>query len=267
MAYPGAPGGYPGGQGGGYPGQQPGGYPGGAGGYPGAAPGGYPGGHPGSAPPGGHPGGYAGGHPGSAPPGGHPGGYTGGHPGSAPPGGHPGGYPGGYPGVSPEIQGWFQAVDSDRSGKISALELQAALVNGQGRTFSDTACALMIGMFDRDKSGTIDMMEFQQLFGYINQWLSAFKGFDRDNSGFIDESELTQAFMQMGYRFSPDFVKFLVAKSDPATKNKVSVDQFIVICVQIQRFTEAFKTRDTEMRGVINIGYEDFMTIALSASV
>ncbi|XP_059475822.1 peflin [Neocloeon triangulifer] len=259
MAYPGgAPGGYPGGYGGGYPGQQP---PGG--GYPGQQPGGYPGQHPGS----------AGGYPGSAPP---PGGYPGapgGYPGSAPPGG-PGGYPGGagypgggYPGVSPEIQGWFQAVDVDRSGKISAKELQAALVNGQGKTFSDTACSLMIGMFDKDQSGTIDMMEFQQLYNYINQWLSAFKSYDRDGSGSIDENELTQAFQQMGYRFSPNFVKFVVAKSDPATKSKITVDQFIVICVQVQRFTEAFKGRDQEMKGVITIGYEDFLTISLGSSV
>lgn len=47
-------------------------------------------------------------------------------------------------------------------------------------------------MFDKDKSGTIDLMEFQQLYTYINQWLSAFKAYDRDQSGSIDESELTQ---------------------------------------------------------------------------
>jgi len=112
-------------------------------------------------------------------------------------------------------------------------------------------------MFDKDLSGTIDIFEFQQLYTYINQWLSAFKGYDRDGSGFIDEGELTQgiiyifnlplkkvadvylilAFQQMGYRFTPAFVKFLVSKSDPVTKNKISVDQFILICVQVQRFT------------------------------
>lgn len=47
--------------------------------------------------------------------------------------------------VSPEVEQWFAAVDRDRSGKISAVELKAALANGQGGTFSDTACKLMIG--------------------------------------------------------------------------------------------------------------------------
>lgn len=117
-----------GGYGGGYPGQQQGGggYPGQGGGYPGQQQGG---GYPGQQP--------AGGYQGQSRPGS-------GYPGAG--GGHPGGYPGGYPGVSPEIQGWFNAVDVDKSGKISAKELQAALVNGQGKSFSDTACSLMIGM-------------------------------------------------------------------------------------------------------------------------
>jgi peflin len=72
--------------------------------------------------------------------------------------------------------------------------------------------------------------------------------------------------MQMGFRFSPDFIKFLVFKSDPTTHKDVSVDQFIVLCVQIQRFTEAFRARDTEQKGVITIGFEDFLNVALSSS-
>uniref|UniRef100_A0A336KUM0 CSON015227 protein n=1 Tax=Culicoides sonorensis TaxID=179676 RepID=A0A336KUM0_CULSO len=181
-----------------------------------------------------------------------------------------GGYPGGPApppaGVSAETQRMFDMVDKDRSGKINAAELKAALINGRGENFSDTACSLMIGMFDMDKSGTIDVMEFEKLFAYINQWLAVFKTYDRDQSGHIDEGELFQALTQMGFRFTPEFVKFLVAKCDPAKRNEVSVDQFIVLCVQIQRFTDAFRVRDTEQKGVITIGFEDFLTVALSVS-
>jgi len=169
-------------------------------------------------------------------------------------------------GINPETQRMFDMVDRDRSGKISAKELQAALINGKGENFSDNACAIMIGMFDVDQSGTIDVYEFEKLFGYMNQWLSCFKTYDRDNSGHIDEQELFQALTQMGFRFSPDFIKFLVAKCDPTTKQEVSVDQFIVLCVKIQRFTDAFRMRDTEQQGVITISFEEFLSIALSAS-
>jgi len=45
------------------------------------------------------------------------------------------------------------------------------------------------------------------------------------------------ALQQMGFRFSPEFVKFLTSKSDLQNHKHMSVDQFIVVCVQIQRFT------------------------------
>lgn len=47
--------------------------------------------------------------------------------------------------INPDVQRWFSTVDKDGSGEISATELQSVLANGQGGTFSDTACKLMIG--------------------------------------------------------------------------------------------------------------------------
>ncbi|KAG5888271.1 hypothetical protein JTB14_025191 [Gonioctena quinquepunctata] len=170
------------------------------------------------------------------------------------------------PTISPDVQAWFVAVDKDRSGHISWEELQTALINGQGERFSPTACKLMISMFDTDKTGTVGLNEFQLLYNYINQWLGVFKNFDRDQSGSIEEQELGQAFQQMGFRFSQDFVKFLIAKSDLKNHLIMSVDQFIVVCIQIQRFTEAFRERDKELKGEITLAFEDFLSIALNCS-
>merc|ERR1711963_535350 len=156
----------------GYPTQ--GGYP--QGGYPGAprAQGGYPG----APPP------AQGGYPGAPPP------PQGGYPGAPPP--NQGGYPGAQPAVAPQIQQWFNAVDQDRSGQITAQELQKALVNGNWSNFSEEACRLMIDIYDNDRTGTIDIREFQQLFQSINQWKGTFEGFDRDRSGKIEQNELEQ---------------------------------------------------------------------------
>ncbi|XP_063972924.1 peflin isoform X2 [Diachasmimorpha longicaudata] len=169
--------------------------------------------------------------------------------------------------IAPEVQQWFKAVDRDGSGKISALELRSALANGQGGSFSDTACKLMIGMFDKEKTGLINLEEFQALYNYINAWLGVFKGFDHDASGSIQETELSAAFTQMGYRFGPDFIKYLIQKSDFNHTESITVDQFIVLCVQIQKFTEAFRVRDTQQTGEITIGFEDFLSVALSCSI
>ncbi|XP_060800408.1 peflin isoform X2 [Amyelois transitella] len=169
-------------------------------------------------------------------------------------------------GISPQVHQWFRAVDKDQSGFITSNELKIALVNAQGQSFSDTACNLMIGMFDKDRSGTINLDEFDKLYTYINQWLAVFKTYDVDQSGHIDEQELSKALSQMGFRFTPDFINFLSKRSDPRD-GKISVDQFIVLCVQIQRFTEAFRVRDTQQNGTVTIGFEDFLNIALSCSI
>lgn len=47
-------------------------------------------------------------------------------------------------------------------------------------------------MFDKDRSGHINVEEFDKLYTYVNQWLAVFKTYDLDQSGQIDESELTK---------------------------------------------------------------------------
>merc|ERR1711988_1717332 len=148
MAPPGQ-GGYPGA---GAPPRGPGGYPGagapppGQGGYPGAG-----------APPGqgGYPGGGPQGYPGARPQGGYnPGQGYGGGPGPRP-GAPPGqGYGGGGPPpgqVDPQVAQWFNAVDQDRSGQLTARSFRRALVNGNWSHFSEEACRMMVDMFDRNR--------------------------------------------------------------------------------------------------------------------
>ncbi len=47
-------------------------------------------------------------------------------------------------------------------------------------------------MFDRNRTGTISIGEFGDLFAYINQWKALFESIDRDRSGFIEFQELQQ---------------------------------------------------------------------------
>ena len=104
------------------------------------------------------------------------------------------------------VRGWFMSVDQDRSGQISAIELQQALVNGNFSKFSEETCKMMISMFDQNKSGTIDINEFGQLFNFVNQWRGVFQGFDRDRSGAIESAEFSQALNQLGFNLSPNLI-------------------------------------------------------------
>lgn len=233
-------------------------------GYGGAPPGSYgqpppnrygqPGGYGQQAPP---PQGYgqppAGGY--GAPPRGQPQGY--GAPGQQP------GFGGAPPGIDPNVYQWFMTVDADRSGRISMTELQQALVNANWTHFNPETCRLMIGMFDRDQSGTIELHEFQGLWNYLSQWRTLFDQFDRDRSGTIDAGELNTAFNQLGYRLSPQFAQLVVTRYDPQAKQRLTLDNFIQACVLLKSVTDTFRQKDKNMSGVIQISYEEFLTMVL----
>ena len=73
-------------------------------------------------------------------------------------------------------------------------------------------CLLLLGMFDRDQSGTINFNEFCNLWNYITQWKGAFDRYDTDRSGSIEAHELHRVFSEMGYRVSPNFIQLIVVK-------------------------------------------------------
>lgn len=81
-------------------------------------------------------------------------------------------------------------------------ELQSALVNAEGRNFSEVACRLMIGMFDKDRTGTINVNEFQELYTYINNWLTTFRMYDKDQSGSIEEAELSLGKQKASFQYA-----------------------------------------------------------------
>jgi len=167
------------------------------------------------------------------------------------------------PGADPTLWSWFQTVDRDRSGQISTDELRAALMNNNWSHFNLETCRLMIGMFDRDQSGTINFNEFCNLWNYITQWKGAFERYDTDRSGSIEAHELHRVFSEMGYRVSPNFVQLIVIKFDIHARRALKLDDFIQCCVMLRSLTDAFRQRDTNMNGVINVSYEDFMCMCL----
>ena len=61
---------------------------------------------------------------------------------------------------------------------------------GSWTPFNPETVRLMIGMFDRDRSGTINFQEFGALWKYVNDWQTTFRSYDKDNSGSIDRQEL-----------------------------------------------------------------------------
>lgn len=167
------------------------------------------------------------------------------------------------PGVDPELWGWFQAVDADNSGKITAVELQQALLNNNWSHFNAETCRLLIGMFDRNKDGTIDAQEFAALWKYVQEWKQCFDRFDKDKSGNIDSNELQQALNSFGYRLSTNFCQMCTRLFDRSDMRTMKFDDFIQCCVMLRALTESFKRKDTDRSGIITVSYEQFLEMAI----
>ncbi|XP_046864903.1 peflin-like [Xenia sp. Carnegie-2017] len=185
---------------------------------------------------------------------------------SASMGGYPSAPPHGIappPGADPTLWNWFITVDNDKSGQITSNELKQALVNGNWTHFNDETCRLMISMFDKDQSGTINFQEFCNLWTYIQQWKGVFDRYDMDHSGAIETHELQTALNDMGYRLSPIFTNILITRFDTVARRSMKLDSFIQCCVMLRLLTDAFRLRDTNLTGIINVSYEDFMCMVI----
>ena len=64
---------------------------------------------------------------------------------------------------------------------------------------------------------------------------------------------------QMGYRLSPQFCQTLVYRYDPQSKRSLNFDSFIQACFLLKSCTDTFRMKDTQQRGVIQIGYEEYL--------
>ncbi|KAI8888377.1 EF-hand [Backusella circina FSU 941] len=187
-------------------------------------------------------------------------------------GGQPGGYqqqqgPPGVGPVDPQLQGFFNAVDTDGSGQLSADELQRALINGDWSPFNIETVRMMVNMFDEDNSGTVNVHEFAGLWRYIDDWKRCFQTFDLDRSGSINQSEMSNAMANFGFNVSPKFIRTLIMKFDRyATvkntgKGEVTFDNFVQACVTVKTLTDSFRQFDHDNDGWIQINYEQFLDL------
>lgn len=86
------------------------------------------------------------------------------------------------------VRGDFRGSEQDSRQPLSSLEVSSA--------FSSPPCPVPAppcpDMFDKTRSGRIDVYGFSALLRFIQQWRSLFQQYDRDQSGSISFSELQQ---------------------------------------------------------------------------
>ncbi|KAH9973114.1 hypothetical protein BGW80DRAFT_286142 [Lactifluus volemus] len=146
---------------------------------------------------------------------------------------------------------WFAAIDQDNSGRISAEELQSALMtgNGQKRFSSDTVRYLM-NVFDLDGNGEIGVEEFKPLWNYVKQWREMFDSFDDNKDGIIDARELATALGYYDMHMDPSVIDMLIRKYGTSHRSpghkandsspKIELDRFVCACVVVQQLCQLY---------------------------
>jgi Ca2+-binding EF-hand superfamily protein len=181
-------------------------------------------------------------------------------------------------GVDQEIWESFQAVDTDNSESITAVELQIALKKGDWPSFEIDTVKLIMSIFDTNRNGTIDINEYDGLWKYIKSWEGAFRHFDKNGNNAIDGDELEQALERFGYNLSPQLQDLLKRKydvpwaykevtegADPATADNhsappgITFDRFMRACVVVKQLKESFEALDRDPLGRVKINYEQFL--------
>jgi len=160
-------------------------------------------------------------------------------------------------GADPILWNNFCMNDTDHSGTINTNELMKILANEDNTSYSLDTLHVLMSIFDKDKSGTIDFQEFCKLWKYINEWKILFKKFDTDNSGNISNVELKNALTCFRIPISERVITSIINKY--GKNNEICFDKFINVCINIRTIIDEFIKVDTDRDGHIMISHDDLI--------
>lgn len=160
---------------------------------------------------------------------------------------------------------WIIKQGPKCSELVDSTAFRQLLYEYTGTPFSETASNYFVRTFDVDQDGRINHDELLEMCSYIKNWSTVFNNYDKDKTNFIDSEVLNTALTEMGFRFSPQFIQLMMkccSHSDDC--KKIDREQFIIMCIKLQRFTDQFRERDNDRNGVVTIDFEDFIKITLN---
>lgn len=155
-----------------------------------------------------------------------------------------------------ELQKWFNSVDRDRSGAISANELANVAVGGI-RLGIDLAIKL-VRIFDVDGNGQIDFREYASLHKFLLSMQQVFSMGDKDRNGRLDSREIHEALRTGGFNMSYNTSHALYRKYD-TTGYGLDMAQWIALVAHVAMTRTAFETRDRERKGQIVFNFDQLL--------
>ncbi|KIZ04000.1 hypothetical protein MNEG_3963 [Monoraphidium neglectum] len=131
------------------------------------------------------------------------------------------------------------AIDKDSNGRLTAMELQAALQLG-GLNFSLATVAHIIRIHDRSNSGSITFDEFSKLHEFLTNVQHSFEYFDQDRSNSLSYDEIFNALTHAGYQLDRPALQAVFQRFDPSRSGALGLTEFLALTLFLRSATATF---------------------------
>ena len=132
-----------------------------------------------------------------------------------------------------DFQDIFDQFDKDKDGKISAKELENAMVS-MGQNPTNDEIKEMMEEADLNKDGKIDFEEFLSLMTRNSpetqtedEVINAFRVFDKEGNGLISSAELKHIMMTIGDKMTEEEADEMVNEADIDEDGMINYEEFV----------------------------------------
>eukprot|EP00238_Polyblepharides_amylifera_P000117 CAMPEP_0196571960 /NCGR_PEP_ID=MMETSP1081-20130531/2092_1 /TAXON_ID=36882 /ORGANISM="Pyramimonas amylifera, Strain CCMP720" /LENGTH=199 /DNA_ID=CAMNT_0041889109 /DNA_START=33 /DNA_END=632 /DNA_ORIENTATION=+ len=169
------------------------------------------------------------------------------------------------PGSNQQLPQWFASVDTDRSGKISVVELQRVLQQ-QGLPFSLKFCNGLIRLYDKAQESSLRYEEFcgvHQLFSTI---LQNFRAADSNQDGQLTIGEVENLVRAAGFALDQQAFYQACKAFDIEKSGFFDLAEYIGLYVFLSNSRAMFAAFDSQKQGTVTLDFSKFVYAASGTS-
>lgn len=155
------------------------------------------------------------------------------------------------------LREWFERVDSDNTGNISAPQLKRAFGVGN-LEFPLSVVQQMIRMYDFDRNGTMSFEEFVSLNKFLIKIQNSFAALERGR-GYLTPDDVYEAVMKVGFSLDSPAFYTTCESFDQTKKGRFRLDDFISVCIFLQSARNLFSSFDTAKQGRVSLDFNQFI--------